>query len=67
MKRSDLQDERLLEVNFVDIGQGDGTFIVTPDDRFMLIDAGESDNTPTRRCGRCLATRRRSAPGSIRR
>ena len=44
MKKSDLQQERLLEVNFVDIGQGDGTFIVTPDDRFMLIDAGESDN-----------------------
>ena len=44
MKKSDLQEERLLEVNFVDIGQGDGTFIVTPDDRFLLIDAGESDN-----------------------
>jgi beta-lactamase superfamily II metal-dependent hydrolase len=44
MKKSTLQQERLLEVNFVDIGQGDGTFIVTPDDRFMLIDAGESDN-----------------------
>jgi beta-lactamase superfamily II metal-dependent hydrolase len=44
MKKADLQEERLLEVNFVDIGQGDGTFIVTPDDRFMLIDAGEADN-----------------------
>lgn len=42
--RQDLQEDRLLEVNFVDIGQGDGTFIVTPDDRFILIDAGETDN-----------------------
>lgn len=44
MKKSDLQAERLLEVNFVDIGQGDGAFIVTPDDRFLLIDAGAADN-----------------------
>jgi hypothetical protein len=44
MKASDLQAERLLEVNFVDIGQGDGVFVVTPDDRFILIDAGEADN-----------------------
>jgi beta-lactamase superfamily II metal-dependent hydrolase len=34
----------LLEVNFVDIGQGDGCFIVTPDDKFILIDAGQGDN-----------------------
>lgn len=39
-----LQDDQLLEVNFVDIGQGDGCFIVTPDDRFLLVDAGEKDN-----------------------
>ncbi len=30
IRRDQLQDERLLEVNFVDIGQGDGAFIVTP-------------------------------------
>lgn len=28
----------------MDVGQGDGAFIVTPDDEFALIDAGESDN-----------------------
>lgn len=39
-----VQVNQLLEVNFVDIGQGDGSFIVTPDDRFILIDAGEGDN-----------------------
>jgi hypothetical protein len=44
MKTAELQPDRLLEVNFVDIGQGDGAFIVTPDDRFLLLDAGESDN-----------------------
>ncbi|MGA1822368.1 MAG: ComEC/Rec2 family competence protein [Thermoplasmatota archaeon] len=38
-----LQD-RLLEVNFVDVGQGDGCFIVTPDDELIIIDAGEEDH-----------------------
>jgi len=32
IRRTELQAERLLEVNFVDIGQGDGALIVTPDD-----------------------------------
>ncbi len=40
----DVQPNRLLEVNFVDIGQGDGCFLVFPDDRRMLIDAGQFDN-----------------------
>ena len=44
MRKEETQERRLLEVNFVDIGQGDGCFIVTPDDRFILIDAGEGDN-----------------------
>jgi beta-lactamase superfamily II metal-dependent hydrolase len=44
MRKIDLQPEQLLEINFVDVGQGDGAFIVTPDDQFMLVDAGESDN-----------------------
>lgn len=44
MREELIQEERLLEVNFVDIGQGDGCFIVTPEDRFLVIDAGESDN-----------------------
>ena len=44
MRKTDIQENRLLEVNFVDIGQGDGCFIVTPDDKFLLIDAGEGDN-----------------------
>lgn len=44
MQTKSLQAKRLLEICFVDIGQGDGAFLVLPDDRFMLVDAGESDN-----------------------
>jgi beta-lactamase superfamily II metal-dependent hydrolase len=44
MRATDVQRERLLEVNFVDVGQGDGCFIVTPEDRYLLVDAGEFDN-----------------------
>ena len=36
-----LTEERMLEVNFIDIGQGDGCHIVTPDDKMILVDAGE--------------------------
>lgn len=39
-----IQDERLLEVNFVDVGQGDGCFIITPDGEYLLIDAGVEDH-----------------------
>ena len=44
MRKSHFSDKRLLEVNFVDIGQGDGCHIVTPDDEIILIDAGEGTN-----------------------
>lgn len=44
MYPEDLQRERLLEVVFVDVGQGDGALLVTPDDRKYVIDAGEGDN-----------------------
>ncbi|MBS9463108.1 hypothetical protein KIM67_11860 [Flagellimonas sp. 389] len=39
-----IQKERVLEVNFIDIGQGDGCHMVTPDDEHYLIDAGKGDN-----------------------
>lgn len=39
-----IQSERILEVNFVDIGQGDGCHIVTPEDKHIIIDAGQEDN-----------------------
>lgn len=44
VKLDDIQLERVLEVNFVDIGQGDGCHLVTPDDCHFIIDAGEGDN-----------------------
>ncbi len=39
-----ISTSRPLEINFVDIGQGDGCHIVTPDDQVILIDAGIGDN-----------------------
>ena len=41
---SEMQEARPLEVNFVDVGQGDGCHIVTPDDKHFIVDAGEGDN-----------------------
>ena len=44
VRKENLQKNRILEVNFVDIGQGDGCHIQTPDDKAIIIDAGEGDN-----------------------
>jgi beta-lactamase superfamily II metal-dependent hydrolase len=44
VRKENLQTNKLLEVNFVDIGQGDGCHIQTPDDKAIVIDAGEGDN-----------------------
>jgi len=44
LREERLQTERLLEVNFVDVGQGDGCHIQTVEDRSLVIDAGEFDN-----------------------
>ena len=44
LKEDDIQAKRILEVNFVDVGQGDGCHIVTPDDKHFIIDAGPADN-----------------------
>lgn len=40
----DVEFERILEVNFVDVAQGDGCHVVTPDDEHFVIDAGLGDN-----------------------
>jgi len=40
VKKDSLNGEPLLEVYFIDVGQGDGTMIVTPDRRHILIDGG---------------------------
>lgn len=44
VRKDQIQNERLLEVVFVDIGQGDGALMVTPADKHFVIDAGEGDN-----------------------
>ncbi len=44
MNPGDLQDERIVEIVFVDVGQGDGCLLVTPDDEHVVIDAGAGDN-----------------------
>lgn len=44
VQADELQAERVLEIVFVDIGQGDGCLVVMPDDRKLLIDAGDGDN-----------------------
>jgi beta-lactamase superfamily II metal-dependent hydrolase len=41
---NEIQKERILEVNFIDIGQGDGCHIVTPKDKHFILDAGAGDN-----------------------
>ena len=37
---ADLGDESLLEIYFIDVGQGDGVLVRTPDGRHLLMDAG---------------------------
>lgn len=44
MRTDDLQADRLLELVFVDVGQGDGCLLVTPEDKHIVIDAGVGDN-----------------------
>lgn len=44
MHKDHIQTNRILEVVFVDIGQGDGCLVVTPDDDHIVIDAGEDDS-----------------------
>ena len=39
-----MQKERPVEVNFIDVGQGDGCHIVTSDDKHFLVDAGKGSN-----------------------
>jgi beta-lactamase superfamily II metal-dependent hydrolase len=45
MKKEDLGDEGLLEIYITDVGQGDSVLIRTPDDKWHLIDAGNSNES----------------------
>ena len=44
IRHAELSEQRALEINFVDIGQGDSVHMVTPDDEIVLIDAGKTNN-----------------------
>ena len=44
IRRGDLQEERLLELVFVDVGQGDGALVITPDDKHVVVDGGIGDH-----------------------
>lgn len=44
MRESDLQPDPLLDIIFLDVGQGDSCLIVTPEDDKIIIDAGQEDN-----------------------
>lgn len=42
IKKDHLGSSRALEVYYIDVGQGDSTFIVTPDRKNILIDGGQT-------------------------
>lgn len=44
VKVGEIRKNRVLEINFIDIGQGDGCHVVTSDDKHIIIDAGKTDN-----------------------
>ena len=48
IKKQDYQEERLLEMIFLDVGQGDGCILTTPQigvkEKILIIDAGLGDN-----------------------
>lgn len=61
IKKKDTIDKRPLEIIFVDVGQGDGSVLITPetgaDERIMVIDAGEGGNMQAFLNGRFRAYR----------
>lgn len=44
LKASDLMDESILEIYIIDVGQGDGVLMKTPDQKWHLIDAGTTNS-----------------------
>ena len=62
VKTNSFDSNRVLEINFVDIGQGDGAHIVTPEDKVIIIDAGKTNNMLRFLCWR-YNLRDRKVPG----
>ncbi len=44
MRESDVQSDPLLDIIFLDVGQGDSCLVVTPADEKIIVDAGKEDN-----------------------
>jgi beta-lactamase superfamily II metal-dependent hydrolase len=44
MKEAELMKDPLLDIVFIDVGQGDSCLIVTPADEKIVVDAGKEDN-----------------------
>jgi len=48
IQKKDYQEERILEMIFLDVGQGDGCILTTPEkgkkEKIIIIDAGKGDN-----------------------
>ena len=44
MHKDYVRDELLLGFTLVDVGQGDGCIITTPEDQQIIVDAGQDDN-----------------------
>ena len=42
--KAQFREEALLKVRFIDVGQGDGAIVETPDEEIILIDGGEEDH-----------------------
>jgi beta-lactamase superfamily II metal-dependent hydrolase len=43
-KKTTFREDSVLKVRFVDIGQGDGAMVETPDGQFLFIDGGEEEH-----------------------
>jgi beta-lactamase superfamily II metal-dependent hydrolase len=43
VNKEDLRNDPVLEIYFIDVGQGDSTFMVTPARKKILVDGGTSD------------------------
>ena len=51
LRREDLMDDSILEIYIIDVGQGDGVLMKTPDNKWHLLDAGTTNSRQMTRKG----------------